>query len=503
MQVKRSNQEYLLLLICSCAIICILPLFIYYFTHEYGRAVFDVVITFSYLLIFLNVFLYKEVKRSQFYLLLLTIVCIIYTASLANHQHLYVYWMFPVSIILFYIYSCNISLSISFVLMAVVIFITCDYLDADNLLTFITTYFIINVFSYFYSQKIHKQQKSLKENAMLTGLINNILEMIVNAKPLDSILHSITKSVDAQFPEMLTSILLVDSDDNVLVLKSAPSLPEFYNKQIARLAIKDEAGSCCTAAYRGERVIVEDVSTHQYWADYVEITKTAGLLSCWSEPIKNSYGEVLGTFAIYKRAKSSPSSKEIKLLEQFAHLASIAIEKDRANTLILQQANFDSLTQLPNRNSVFKQLSTAIEKSQRQQSKLLVAFIDLDNFKQVNDTYGHSFGDKLLVNAAQRISKNIRKGDFVARLGGDEFIILCEDFTDTQIVDHFSQPLLKVLSAPYRIEEQEIHISASIGIAIYPDNAANINGLLNNADQAMYQAKRTGKNAFCIYSDEK
>ncbi len=156
------------------------------------------------------------------------------------------------------------------------------------------------------------------------------LALLANGAELNTILDSIVHSVERSHPEILCSILLLDSDGQHLRMGVAPSLPDFYNAAVDGLAIGVGAGSCGTAAATASRVVVEDIQQHPYWAPYKEIAAQAGLGSCWSQPIIAESGKVLGTFAIYHRQPHAPSPEDIVTIEQSANLAGIAIEKTLA-----------------------------------------------------------------------------------------------------------------------------------------------------------------------------
>lgn len=170
-------------------------------------------------------------------------------------------------------------------------------------------------------------------------------------------------------------------------------------------------------------------------------------------------------------------------------------ERKKSEEMIWRQANYDSLTGLPNRHLFCERLDQAIKKANRYGNSLAVLFIDLDRFKEVNDNLGHSMGDELLVQAAKRILAHIRETDTVARLGGDEFTVILPDYGQRSNLDHIAWKLIQELARPYELSDSEaVYLSASIGITIYPDDAVNLGGLLKNADQAMYLAKGEGRN---------
>jgi len=175
-------------------------------------------------------------------------------------------------------------------------------------------------------------------------------------------------------------------------------------------------------------------------------------------------------------------------------------ERKQAEEIIQQQANFDPLTKLPNRRLFLDRLGQQVAKSQRTGSSLALLLIDLDEFKEVNDTLGHDVGDILLQEAARRIRGCIRDTDTVARLGGDEFTVLLGDLTGRAHVEEIAQKLIARVAEPYYLREGVTHVSASIGITLYPGDAEDVDELMKHADQAMYEAKKQGRNRFCYFT---
>ncbi|MFA7670610.1 MAG: diguanylate cyclase, partial [Burkholderiaceae bacterium] len=182
-------------------------------------------------------------------------------------------------------------------------------------------------------------------------------------------------------------------------------------------------------------------------------------------------------------------------------LFSDVTEKRRQEALIWRQARFDHLTQLPNRQMFHENLQRSIEQSQRSGLPFALVFLDLDLFKEVNDTFGHDEGDVLLQHVAKRISQCCRRSDQVARLGGDEFIMIIQDLKDPLDVYPICDKLLKTVSSPYSLSVSEIRISCSVGVAFYPNHADNATELLKYADLAMYAAKEKGRNQYCLFSN--
>ncbi|MFL6659393.1 MAG: EAL domain-containing protein [Massilia sp.] len=175
-------------------------------------------------------------------------------------------------------------------------------------------------------------------------------------------------------------------------------------------------------------------------------------------------------------------------------------EKKQSEALIWQQANFDPLTQLPNRRMFHDRLDNDIIKSRRDGRRIAILFIDLDHFKEVNDTLGHHQGDVLLVEAARRIRSCVRESDTVARLGGDEFTVILSALDEVDAVGRIAQKILDVMQTPFQLGAEQAFVSASVGITLYPDDARDIDDLLKHADQAMYAAKDAGRNRFSYFT---
>ncbi len=175
-------------------------------------------------------------------------------------------------------------------------------------------------------------------------------------------------------------------------------------------------------------------------------------------------------------------------------------EKKRSEETIWKQANFDPLTALPNRRMFQDRLEHEIRKSNRDGSPLALMFIDLDKFKEVNDTLGHDKGDILLTEAAQRIARCVRESDTVARLGGDEFTVILSELDDPACIERIAQTIIDALVAPFKIVKDTAYVSASIGITLYPNDAANLEILMSNADQAMYASKSAGRNRYSYFT---
>ena len=165
-------------------------------------------------------------------------------------------------------------------------------------------------------------------------------------------------------------------------------------------------------------------------------------------------------------------------------------------------ASYDTLTDLPNRSFLFKQLKKSIASMKRRKKNGILLFIDIDHFKEFNDSYGHQIGDKVLLSVAKQITSICRKEDILGRLSGDEFLLISEDVNDQHAVDKIIEKIQKIFKKPQQIDNLSLHISISMGVALYPKNGDTPEALINAADQAMYSVKKQGRNNYAFYSQE-
>jgi len=176
-------------------------------------------------------------------------------------------------------------------------------------------------------------------------------------------------------------------------------------------------------------------------------------------------------------------------------------ERKQAEETIRELAYYDALTGLPNRILIHDRFTMTLAQAQRTGRSLAVMMLDLDKFKEVNDTLGHAAGDILLKAVADRLTGALRKHDTVSRLGGDEFIIVIPDIMSEDNLAMLAQKILDVVRAPLAIDEHNVAVGSSIGIALYPDDGADIVTLLQRADAAMYRAKQSGRNRYCLFAE--
>ncbi len=235
-----------------------------------------------------------------------------------------------------------------------------------------------------------------------------------------------------------------------------------------------------------------------------------------------SGNEVIGVITIQSYSKNAYTLKHLELLKAMGTYCAIALENSRIhreifelNNIIHKEkkelekayqkidrlANHDILTGLPNRRLFIELLKPALRQADRNMTKTAVLFIDLDDFKPVNDKLGHDAGDKVLQMVAQRFTSSLRESDAIARIGGDEFAAIICNASNKANIKKIATKIIKKFSNPFKIENQEFKIGISMGISIYPDDDRDIDGLLKKADTAMYQIKSDNKNSFIFFEN--
>ncbi len=217
----------------------------------------------------------------------------------------------------------------------------------------------------------------------------------------------------------------------------------------------------------------------------------------WREiEILNSNGEVRSFETVH-----APMLDEQGNPEAISGIAHDVTFRKHSEAEIWRHANYDPVTGVPNRRLFRDRMTQHAAHSDRTGDPFALLFIDLDKFKEINDRLGHDAGDKLLRIAAERIDSCIRHSDTVARIGGDEFTVLLLDTGDRKLIEEIAEKILKELKRPFKLDQDEVVISGSIGVTLFPEDARSDQQLLNNADESMYLAKRSGRNKICFFSD--
>jgi diguanylate cyclase (GGDEF)-like protein/PAS domain S-box-containing protein len=331
----------------------------------------------------------------------------------------------------------------------------------------------------------------------------HLLKMIALGAPLVEVFSSLILLIEAHVPDVIGSILMLAPDGKHMVNGAAPNLDPAYCNLIEGVEIGPSVGSCGTAMWRGEPVNVTDILTDPLWDDYRAFVAPYGFRACWSSPIRSYQGKVQGSFALYSRLPGEPSAECMKLVGMATHIAGIAIERKEAEDSIQFMAHHDTLTGLPNRSMLDERVASAIEAADDRGGTMTLAFIDLDNFKLVNDSLGHHAGDELLKIVAARMLGCVRASDSIVRLGGDEFVVLINGaMRKGETVEDRLQAVREAIAEPVEIEGRSFQVTCSMGVAAYPEHGRNATELLARADAAMYRAKEIGRDSMQVFTAE-
>lgn len=331
---------------------------------------------------------------------------------------------------------------------------------------------------------------------------NDVLSEINQLNPTKDILNKLTDRLDELDEGHAVTVLLNTPDG--LWPSAGRRIPSAWVKLISPLAAGPVQGSCGTAVYRKDTVIVENILEDPLWADFKEYQPTHGFMACWSQPFFVQ-GDVFGTFAIYFKEPRKPSENEIEVFKSLAISVGIIIERKKNDDevaklhLELQKLSLrDGLTGISNRRMFDLELEKEWKRAQRNHSALSLIMIDIDYFKKYNDHYGHQQGDnclKLVAQALKHVSK--RSIDCVARYGGEEFVILIPE-TDADNVKEMGEKCCRAIME-LKIPHVESYISnvvtISVGVCtVIPEANVPSSSLVSDADNYLYLAKNNGRN---------
>ncbi|MEO9340340.1 EAL domain-containing protein [Mesorhizobium sp. SB112] len=325
-------------------------------------------------------------------------------------------------------------------------------------------------------------------------LQNSILEMIARGEPLEATSDYLCRRIEQLLPGVWCSVLRVGRN-GLLHPLAGSSFPDGYTALLEGLMIGPLVGSCGSAAYFGKAVAAQDIATDPRWIDFKAPVLALGLNACWSSPICNARGAVLGTFALYFPEKRGPTAREEEIVASCTSLCAIALERHQRVIERERRAYVDALTDLPNRAS----LDIALERlSCAEPGTWALLVVDLDNLKTINDTFGHAAGDALLQAAASRIAESVAP-DRVFRMGGDEFAVILQRAGAATGIESTAHHILDTLSVPADCDGHMILPRATIGGAVLAANDHDAKGVRQRADFALYHAKETSPGSFVLY----
>jgi diguanylate cyclase (GGDEF)-like protein/PAS domain S-box-containing protein len=322
-------------------------------------------------------------------------------------------------------------------------------------------------------------------------LYQQTIDSLLHAEPLPSLLVKLCELIEDIFPDTSSAIYQL-GEDNYLHLLAGPRMPHEFIAQLLKTPIGANEGSSGTCAFTNTTIAVTDIATHPLWKKYRHLAKQTGVKASWSTPVCSVTGKVLGVFAFYFRQCTQPNALQNEIAQICTRLCAVAFAKDSDRENIWKLAFYDTLTGLPNRHFLFERSQQLIQRAAEKHNQLTMLFIDLDHFKAVNDSWGHSIGDKLLCFIADKLKSLLGKRDIVGRLSGDEFLIVI-DQADPQNIDQLADRLRQAICNPCQLADVILTPQLSIGISQYPQDGQTLSELMHHADMAMYHAKQTSK----------
>ncbi len=330
----------------------------------------------------------------------------------------------------------------------------------------------------------------------LAGQRHQILEMIARHRPLEQVLAAIDTLVARRFPHALTATV-VHTDDEVRVV-GGNQLPAAYRGGLRAAATGGDnpLGDALTC---NQPVIITDVSTERRWGEVAESLGANDMHSLWIVPFAEAPCGTRAALMLHFAQPATPDEADLDGLHDIMQLGKLALAEHSTSRQLFERAYLDPVTRLPNRRLLEDRLGQAIEYARRHDELVAVLLLDLDEFKIVNDSLGHTTGDELLNTAASRLAAAVRSADTVAHLGGDEFAVVLP-VDDTEAAAVAADQLQHTLDEPIQLRGHRLCARASVGIALYPRDGECPDALLQAADTAMYAAKHAGRNRHRFHS---
>ncbi len=344
---------------------------------------------------------------------------------------------------------------------------------------------------------LKESEEKMRNQALRQRLIAEFGQHVLASSDLTDVQKRAVELVSATLKEEYCDILECAPDRRRLVYKAAVGWPkDWIGQRTVELVPGDNLEHVLSSR---EPVFIEDLQTEKRFSrsPLVEL----GIRSTVRAPILGTK-EAFGVLGVYSTRLRRFTEEEVNFLRNVANILAVAIERKNVEVHLARLAQFDGLTGLPNRHLFQDRLLQAMAQAKRSKRPMAVLFIDLDRFKLVNDTLGHAAGDKLLKEAAMRLTQCIRSGDTAGRFGGDEFGAVLSNLGDAGDASIVAQKIIDALGRPFDLDGHETYVSASVGITLFPSDSEEAGALIMNADTAMFRAKEQGRNNYQFFTRE-
>lgn len=349
------------------------------------------------------------------------------------------------------------------------------------------------------------------EPKTLAALRRRVFELASTEDRPEPVFDLLCRYVEERFPEARCTATMVSSADHSLRLVAAPSLPAPLREALATVHPDSTVGLSPISAATGEAAITRNVVNDPRWRQHREQVLAAGIHAACSyailgarlDPERGRHSlppRVLGTVDAYLDTAGEPPVALVDLLQTVTILASATLQSLESKDRIRRQRSFDQLTGLPNRRLFGVELERALEEADPRRDRLALLLLDLDHFKDLNDTVGYATGDALLRAAADRLAELRRPGELVARLGDDDFAVLMSDARNGEGIEARARQILQTMRMPYDFSGQALAVTSSAGVSLYPWDGRDAATILRSAEKALGAAKRRGRNCLQQYA---
>lgn len=356
----------------------------------------------------------------------------------------------------------------------------------------------------FFAIRSKKEALQAQQITKLYNALSEINQAIVRIEQEDQLFPMICRSAVEYGGLSMAWVAKVDDMTHLFypVAQHGTDMGYLEQVRVSPLADVPEGQGPIGITYRENRtVIVNNIADAPIMIPWRSPLGKTNWKSLASFPIPRG-GQPFAVLSVYHTEPNVFDPRTMTLLDEMARDVSFALDNFDKETHIHFLAYHDNLTGLPNRQLARDHFDIAQSYADRSNSKMGIIFLDLDDFKSINDSLGHNVGDELLKVTSTRLSEILRGTDTLSRQGGDEFLILLADLPDEEAITEVAEKLLKEMEAPFEIDGHRLSLSTSIGIAIYPDDGRDFNALLKRADTAMYQAKAAGKNTYRFFTEQ-
>ena len=344
-------------------------------------------------------------------------------------------------------------------------------------------------------QRFRAAERIRRRQAVQHGLLAHFGQFALENPPFQELTDMAVQIVQKGLGVVLCRLLEAEQGTNVLTYSAGCGWDESWGKDHSFDAVTETEDRFILGMR--ESVIVDDYLTERRFQpspvqEFHAVRSAVEVLICGA---RGTYG-VIGA---YTREPHKFDSDSAHFMQNVSNTLAAFIERKVTEDRLSYMAQFDSLTGLPNRSLYLDRLGHTLIESARDKLPVAVLFVDIDRFKNVNDTYGHAAGDALLVKIAERLQASVRLGDTIGRLSGDEFAVALAHLRHEHDAGVVAQKIVNELAAPFSVQDHSVYVSASVGISLYPSDGTEPSDLLKNADAAMYRTKQSGRNAYQFY----